>query len=100
MSNNITEKKKLTTIPCCVGVVTVTTVVLQPCIRTYYRTCIGFATKDLTPTRRKAIANALKEEIREDVLKNRENYGIKSLADVKFHAAVKILECDEIVGII
>ena len=87
-------KKKPTTIPFCVGVVTVTTVVSQPGIRTTYKSSIGFASADVTPKRRKDIANEMKTSIREYVLKNRDAYGIKSQADVKFYAGVKILECD------
>lgn len=93
-----TMKKKRKTIPCCVGVVTVTTVVSQPGIRTTYKSSIGFASADVTPKRRKDIANEMKASIKEYVLKNRDAYGIKSQADVKFYAGVKILECDGLTG--
>ncbi len=95
-----TKRKKPTTIPCCVGVVTVTTVVSQPGIRTTYKSSIGFASANLTPKRRKDLANEMKASIREYVLKNRDAYGIKSQADVKFYAGVKLLECDGLTGFI
>ena len=93
-----TMKKKRKTIPCCVGVVTVTTVASQPGIRTTYKSSIGFASADVTPKRRKDIANEMKASIKEYVLKNRDAYGIKSQSDVKFYAGVKILECDGLTG--
>lgn len=94
-----TKRTKPTTIPCCVGVVTVTIVVASsPSVKTYYKTSIGFASADVTPKRRKNIAESMKASIREQVLEHREAYGIKSQADVKFYAGVKILECDGLTG--
>ncbi len=92
-------KKKPKTIPCCVGVVTVTTVVQSsPSVKTFYKGSYGFASADMTPQRRKSIAENTKASVKEYVLKNRDAYGIKSLADVKFYAGVKILECDGLTG--
>ena len=94
-----TMKKKRKTIPCCVGVVTVTTVVQSgPGVKTFYKGSYGFASADMTPQRRKHIAESTKASVEEYILKNREAYGIKSQADVKFYAGVKILECDGLTG--
>lgn len=96
-----TMKKKRKTIPCCVGVVTISTVVqTAPTVKTTYKSSIGFASADMTPQRRKSIAENAKAGIKEYVLKNREAYGIKSQADVKFYAGVKILECDGLTSIV
>lgn len=99
MTAMATKRKKPTTIPYCVGVVTITTVVqTAPTIKTTYKSSIGFASADMTPQRRKSIAESTKASIKEYVLKNREAYGIKSQADVKFYAGVKILECNGLTG--
>ena len=94
-----TKRKKPTTIPSCVGVVTVTTVVQsEPNVKASYKVSYGFASADVTPERRKSIADEAKASIREYVLKNKSAYGIKSQADAKFYASVKILECDGLSG--
>ena len=94
-----TKRKKPTTIHCCVGVVTVTTVVQSsPVVKTFYKASYGFASADMTPQRRKSIAENIKASVKEYVLKNRDAYGIKSQSDVKFYAGVKILECDGLTG--
>lgn len=93
------KRKKTTTIPCCVGVVTVTIVVQSdPSVKSIYKSCLGFASADVTPKRRKDIANSAKASIREYILENMSAYGIRNQADVKFYASVKILECDGLIG--
>ena len=91
--------KNMKTIPCCVGIVTVTTVVQSsPSVKTFYKGSYGFVDIAMTPQRRKSIVENTKASVKEYVLKNRDAYGIKSLADVKFYAGVKILECDGLTG--